>query len=273
MADKAPPKSIVYFWLDKMLYITTEADRAMRYHQSVPCRILSLGLNGPIKVSTRRDDSDGDVYAYSVLHDVNTDWGEQFADDVVCNLLIDPASSLNQTVVEQMTQVKHGVATTLQNEKEVLAHFRRIYHEGLSQNHAADIIQSCYGQKGIEHWHASELDPRVLQAVEILRSDLSRSLSTEIIAQKVGISESRLFYLFKHNLGISMSRYILWRRFFRVSQLLLEEKSLLRAALMVGFWDAAHMSNTFKGVIGAPPSQLLKTVIKSKFLYAISKNK
>ena len=267
-------KSIIYFWPDKFLFIAAEANRGMRYHDNMPNRILSFGLNGPIKIDT----GEQLLEARIVLHEVNASWGESFTDDVVCNLLIDPASELNQILLSQMTRVNNHLLVNLPNENILIEHFRRIYHQSLSIQDVSEIFQASFGYRCLctpdqpDRWQSSHIDKRIKHAVIILQGDLSRRLSTKTIAKRVGLSESRLFYLFKRDLGLSIRRYILWRRFFLMSKYGLQEKNLLRAALMVGFWDAAHMSNTFKSIIGAPPSKLLRAVLTSKFLTMVKRD-
>ena len=265
-------KTIAYFWASKLLYITTEQDRGDRYHEVAPCRVLSLGLNGPIKVTTYHDGVKEEMYVRSVLHGIDSDYGDQFSDNVICNLFIDPASSLNEKLLEKMTKTVNGVAVTIENEDEVLECFQRIYRDGISQQEVGDIIKDCYGWSEGEVWQADHIDRRVVRAIDIFKANLSDRVTAAEVANQVGVSESRLFYLFKRDLGMSMSRYILWIRFVNFANIVLEERNLLRAALRVGFWDAAHMARTFRKFTGAPTSKLVRTVIKSKFLLAVSGN-
>lgn len=263
-------KTIAYFWASKLLYITTEQDRGNRLHEAAPCRVLCLGLNGPIKVTTYHDGVKREMFVRSVLHDIHSDYSDQFSDNVVCNIFIDPASSLNETLLGKMTKKINGVAVEIENEAMVLKKFQRIYQSGASQGEVGEIIQECYGWTEGEKWQAGHIDKRVVHAIDIIKANLSERLTAAEIASEAGVSESRLFYLFKRDLSMSMSRYILWVRFVNFANIVLEERNLLRAALRVGFWDAAHMARTFRKFAGAPTSKLLRTVIKSKFLLAVT---
>ena len=262
--------TIVYFWQDRLFYATTETNRGMRYHENVPCRILSLGLKGPIKIHIQQNGVDQVVYTQSVFHDINSSWGEEFSGDVVCNLLIDPASAFNDILEQEMTKNNYGLSVTLRNEKQVLDCFRQIYEQGFSQTQVNDVIHDCFGSPLGNVWYKPQLDKRIVSVVEQLQVNSAKRPKTVKIANEVGLSESRLSHLFKKNLGISITQYIIWRRFFYICQIALKEKNLLRAAIAVGFWDGAHMSNTFRKLVGVSASQLLKNAIKSKFKLSIS---
>ena len=55
---------------------------------------------------------------------------------------------------------------------------------------------------------------------------------------------------------MALRPYVLWRRFLRVWELLMEGESLSTAAHSAGFADAAHLTRTSRRMFGFPPSAL-----------------
>lgn len=98
-------------------------------------------------------------------------------------------------------------------------------------------------------------DPRVLGAIELIRSRIGGPLSLTGIACELNISPSRLRHLFVAEVGLPFRTYVLWQRLHRVFQMA-EGETLTEAALAAGFADAAHMTRTFRRMLGIAPSSL-----------------
>jgi AraC-like DNA-binding protein len=107
---------------------------------------------------------------------------------------------------------------------------------------------------------AKSLDKRVMGAIEYLDSTIGRRrLTVAEIASEVALSPSRFSHLFNEQVGISVSRYVLWARTRAALKLMTAERSLTEVALEAGFSDSAHLSRTFRRMIGIAPSTLLRT--------------
>ncbi|HJQ31292.1 MAG TPA: AraC family transcriptional regulator [Pyrinomonadaceae bacterium] len=104
------------------------------------------------------------------------------------------------------------------------------------------------------------LDRRVAGAIEYLDSAIGRRrLTIAEIASEVALSPSRFSHLFNEQVGIPVSRYVLWARTRAALNLMTSGRSLTEVALEAGFSDSAHLSRTFRSMIGIAPSTLLRT--------------
>lgn len=103
------------------------------------------------------------------------------------------------------------------------------------------------------------IDPRIAQAIAILKRDILTPPSAAELARAVGLSEGRLIHLFTREMGLPMRRYLLWLRLRRVVFALAEGATMTEAAHVAGYADSAHMSRTFREMFGLPPSLFLKT--------------
>jgi AraC family transcriptional regulator len=99
-------------------------------------------------------------------------------------------------------------------------------------------------------------DERILRAIAHIRSQLSTSLTLDEVAEVACLSPSRFRHLFVEQTGMALRPYVLWRRFLRVWELLMEGESLSTAAHAAGFADAAHLTRTSRRMFGFPPSAL-----------------
>lgn len=101
-------------------------------------------------------------------------------------------------------------------------------------------------------------DARVSHALEYLDSMIGCRVTVGNVAAEVALSYGRLEHLFTEQVGIPISRYLLWARTRAALMLMARNKSLTTVALEAGFSDSAHLSRTFRRMIGISPSTLLR---------------
>jgi len=100
------------------------------------------------------------------------------------------------------------------------------------------------------------IDPRIRKVLSIVKADfLSPPLAPELAAA-VGLSAGRLIHLFTQEMGLPIRRYVLWLRLRDVMFSLAAGHSLTEAAHRAGFADSPHLSRTFRGMFGFPPSAI-----------------
>ncbi len=110
------------------------------------------------------------------------------------------------------------------------------------------------------------IDPRIRMALDFMKEQPERKAPLYLIAQTVGLSESRIVHLFKEQIGIPIRRYLLWLRLVQAIDHLFNNASLTRAAHEAGFADSAHFTRTFRAMFGVTPSELFKN---SQFVQVI----
>lgn len=99
--------------------------------------------------------------------------------------------------------------------------------------------------------------PRVKKVVRLLRTlPAGAETSLEALAAAVGLSPGRLMHAFTASVGIPLRPYLGWLRLQRAAAAIVGGAPLTEAALLAGFSDAAHMSRTFRRMLGMPPSAL-----------------
>ena len=88
------------------------------------------------------------------------------------------------------------------------------------------------------------------------RDDLRMSLDDA--AQLAFLSPSRFAHLFKDQVGLPYSRYMLWRKLTRAMVAIASERTIAAAAHAADFADAAHLTRTFYQMVGMAPSVLMR---------------
>jgi len=100
------------------------------------------------------------------------------------------------------------------------------------------------------------LQPKLSEAVQLMEANIEEPLSTDDIANLVGLSRRQLERLFKQYLGSLPSRYYLELRLQRARQLLLDTNhSIVQVGLMCGFSSGSHFSTAFGTLFGNTPRE------------------
>ena len=81
-------------------------------------------------------------------------------------------------------------------------------------------------------------------------------LSLESLAERAGLSPSRFMHVFTESLGVPLRPYLLWLRLQHAAGRLLAGESATEAAHAAGFSDAAHLSRTFRRILGTTPREI-----------------
>ena len=102
------------------------------------------------------------------------------------------------------------------------------------------------------------LDARVTTVIDAIRASDDLRMSLEQAADKACLSSTRLAHLFKEQVGLPFSRYMLWRKLTRAMVAVASEGTIAAAAHTADFADAAHLTRTFYQMVGMAPSVLMR---------------
>jgi len=104
------------------------------------------------------------------------------------------------------------------------------------------------------------IHPKVSLVLRHLRERLGtpQSLLLPKLARMAGLSESHFMHVFTESVGVPLRPYILWLRLQRASGELMRGASITEAAHQAGFSDAAHLSRTFRRMLGTTPSEVAR---------------
>lgn len=97
-------------------------------------------------------------------------------------------------------------------------------------------------------------DGRIARIIDRLCSDEAVKINAAELARNVDLSPDRLIRLFKKETGITLRRYLIWRKILKVVRQYAQYNNLTDAALTSGFYDSSHLSNIFRRSFGFKPS-------------------
>ncbi|WP_260854223.1 GlxA family transcriptional regulator [Paraburkholderia sp. BCC1886] len=101
-----------------------------------------------------------------------------------------------------------------------------------------------------------ERHPRLNEALQLMEANVEEPLTSDDIANLVGISRRQLERLFRQYLGSMPAKYYLGLRLAKArAQLQRTSKSVVQISLACGFASAAHFSNAYRDRFGVTPRE------------------
>jgi AraC-like DNA-binding protein len=104
------------------------------------------------------------------------------------------------------------------------------------------------------------LDERVTRVLSRIRSSDDLRIPVGQAAGLACLSPSRFAHLFKQQMGLPFSRYLLWQKLARAMIAVGSGRTIADAAHAADFADAAHLTRTFHQMVGIAPSAFMRGV-------------
>lgn len=105
---------------------------------------------------------------------------------------------------------------------------------------------------------ARRFDSRVTTVLDAIRGSDDLRMSLDQAADLACLSPTRFAHLFRDQVGLPFSRYMLWRKLTRAMVAVASERTIAAAAHAADFADAAHLTRTFYQMVGMAPSALMR---------------
>lgn len=104
-----------------------------------------------------------------------------------------------------------------------------------------------------------KISPYLDNALAYIKDNYKNKITVGDIAQKVNLSESHLFLIFKKEMGVSPITYLNnYRLSVAADELLKTEKTIVEIADMVGIGDSVYFNKMFRKSYQMPPSKYRK---------------
>ncbi len=131
----------------------------------------------------------------------------------------------------------------------------------ISEEFICDRIRGRNDRQRVPLKHALGTgQPKLMEAVSLMESNLEEPISLDELSRHVGISRRQLERLFQKHLQCVPTRYYLELRLRRARQLLLHtSKSIVDIAFSCGFVSAPHFSKCYRDFFNIPPREERRT--------------
>lgn len=115
------------------------------------------------------------------------------------------------------------------------------------------LVSELLGLARVSSSNTSNVDPRVRHALARLSHQPDLNLAE--LAGERGLSLDRLSHVVVRDTGLPLRRHALWSRLMRLLSSNEQFSSVAAAAAAAGFSDHAHMTRTYRAMLGRLPSE------------------
>ncbi len=237
----------VHLSIGRAIYVGPVWDTSRHAHHALQ---LCVALNGDFRLwaddDRRSRTSTGVLVASNFMHQLDGGGSDLLL------LYMEP-----ETLVARRAKLT-GVTELSREHVETLRRLAgRATADEFDERAALSLHEDAFSAVGVPIDSGEPLDPRVARAIGELSRLESLTISPADLAARVALSYSRFRHLFLEQVGMSCRRYILWLRLYRALEATSRGSSLTTAAHEIGFADAAHLSRTFRRMLGISPSLLV----------------
>lgn len=212
---------------------------------------LCFGLDRPIRL---RASSAGEWASFrAVLIPSMTSHALDASGSLSAALFCEPHSEIGRGLIARFGQ---GGFSALP-EPDVLTNHMLGIGEAMAQGNdpetACQMFLARLAGRGVP---LATTDARVLRATDFIAANLDTQIKLADAAAAVALSPGRFRHLFVAEIGLPFRAYVLWLRLQHALQAGLRGTSWTEAAHASGFADSAHLSRTFRKMLGIAPTAL-----------------
>lgn len=247
MPSEPRPHALLYLWDQRTVYIGELFELpSMR----TAAASFLVGLEQPFHIEDASSGKSAKTYSALVPADLRVQ--VKSGGKITACCFLDPFGFDFKALQRDMQDCLGAIWVNNRHEQQQREWFKLLYGDLVPAANAYQtlmlgIMPPCEG-------NAHDVDPRLVQAVQIIKQNPLSNQSNQWLAAQVGMSESQLQRMFRQVLGVPVRRYRLWHRLFVTAGLMATGKSLTDAALSAGFADSSHFSRTFRSMLGMTPS-------------------
>ncbi len=255
---RSAPGGRFYLWRDRALYIGPDLVASVHAHRAVQ---VCIGLSGGVRLrgaGERFHSYAGALIPSNLPHETDV------PAELLASFWIEPDSPAARRLAWSGAQagIQHIAPAKL---AQVTSALHACWRDAYASPRAEALLDTVLARLATREPERRAVDPRLARARAMLDAATDRRMPLAEIAAQVTLSPSRLAHLLRAEIGMAPRRYLLWLRLRDALGALGRGASITDAAHDAGFADAAHLSRTFRRMLGFAPSTALRV---SRFVQA-----
>lgn len=242
----------IFYSDDHISFITDKVDANLHIHNFIQITV-SIEEKFSVKIKNNIINESGIIISSNVSHELFGKDGWQIY------FLINPESVFGEKIKRMYMKNKDFYIIPENVTEAIRKLLKEKYMTIDNKAKYSEFISEIYSILSLENYTINHLlDERVDKVLKYIANNNLAEVSLESLSKNVFLSESRLSHLFKENIGISISSYILNYKVRKAFKLIFEGNSITTSALEAGFYSSSHLTNVCKEKLGMIPSAIKK---------------
>ena len=121
-----------------------------------------------------------------------------------------------------------------------------------------ECVYKCAKLKGAEN---IVIDSRIKSAIAYIQLNIHEPITCSDVANHIFLSEGRFSHLFKEQIGMTFSAYLIYQRIMKTYTEIINGKSITDASIEAGFSSSTHFAETNKRIFGLSASAIKKELV------------
>lgn len=233
----------IYITKGAVLYIGTVVDTAFHKHPAIQ---ITISLENKFAIHFKQDTVTTDM----IILNSNTEHKLIGRDGIQALILIEPESVYSSFLKKHIGKNEYLL---LEMKNHIISSLNTINENDFSLTGLIKkLCLTLDDSPAMKVIH----DNRINEIINFIESIDEKKITVRELASHVSLSESRLQHLFKSQTGISIKKYLQWKRLIDGVAVIIGGKDFTYSSHEAGFSDSAHMSRTFKESIGLNLSEI-----------------
>lgn len=237
--------SSLYITKGAVLYLGTIADTEIHKHHSIQI-VFSIKNSFSLQIDNKTYNSASFIINSNIDHKLTGYGGIQAL------LLIEPESTYGFLFKEYIGKNRF---IKVELNKDIPDYLENLNDKDFR---IIEIIRRIALILGISPDKAPGADLRINKVISFIETIDEKKVTIKKLASYIHLSESRMQHLFKEQVGISIKKYLQWKRMIDAINVVITGKDFTFSSYEAGFSDSAHMSRTFKEMFGMNLSDIFK---------------
>ncbi len=234
---KLTKNSKLYITKGAALYLGSVIDTEFHSHHALQ---ITIGIENEFLIEIEGDG----IRTKSILLNFNCKQRLMGKDGIQALLLLEPESAYGKKLGKYLGNEQYRI---LDIDAGTIKIIESRINKNLSINNIIEIITS---RLDIKIDIKLTNDDRINRVINLIDTIEEKKVSVDDLAHYVSLSGSRLQHLFKSQTGISIKKYLQWKKLIDGISIITSGKNFTFASHEAGFADSAHMSRTFKEMFG-----------------------
>ena len=211
---------------------------------------IMISLNGKIDiiVNSEKTQCRGIAIPSGVTHTANTDKNK------VLIFLFDNTTDI-------ANQIKNLAILSDEAVDEIIKAYFCFENGDKSNTCYKEFIECVYKCANLSVVENIVMDNRIKSAITYIQLNLHEQITCSDVAKHIFLSEGRFSHIFKEQVGMTFSAYLIYQRIMKTYTEIINGKSITDASIEAGFSSSTHFAETNKRVFGLSANTIKKDLV------------
>lgn len=245
-------KLFLFFLKDHITFYTNKVDTEVHQHHYIQVT-LSLENSFTIEIENEVFQTTGVIINSNKTHKIKgtNEWQ--------LYVLVNPESKFGEALNQKLSGKDVYLFDYI--DLDILSNVKTIENRQQYEQFLKQLMVALQLNKLSVH---SPLDSRIQQIIDFIGNAQLEEMTIKQLSEHIFLSESRLSHLFKAEMGISLTSYLVHEKLLRAFKLIFTGMKMTDAAIEAGFYSSSHFTRSARDKLGMSPSTIRKDSIYLK---------